>query len=263
MIICFSGNGNTLYAAKHLAELLGDKVVRLEGDLILNPLKHVLDVSEGEKIVWAFPVYSWGVPPVVRRFIRDCNILGAEGSAHFMLASMGDDAGETAQMWREDIQSRGWQDAGAFGVIMPNTYVCFPGFDIDKDEVARRKLDAMPSRLIEVSEKIKAGFSADDIHKGGLPRVKTDWIYPGFVRTAMNPAKFRVNDKCISCGKCVAACPMDNIILQENAPIGRKAPVWSNHCAMCLACFHVCPTGAISRGRISNGKRRYRLSDYL
>lgn len=273
MIICFSGNGNTLAVARELASRLGDRVVRLFGDNLLHPSASPQALDAEERVIWAFPVYSWGVPPVMRRYIREAMINGADRATHFMVATMGDDAGLTAEMWRRDMARRGWRAGGAYGVIMPNTYVSFPGFDIDSQEVAAAKLAAMPARVDAIATAIKASFTDDDIKRGSLPWFKTKIIYPLFVRTAMSPRRFRIDTSlCIGCARCARACPMANITMapqQAIAPAKESVtspgtaakppltPKWGDRCATCLACFHVCPTGAVSRGPISRGKSRY------
>jgi len=49
--------------------------------------------------------------------------------------------------------------------------------------------------------------------------------------------------KCIECGKCSAACPMD-IDVMDYIKNGKK--ITSTECILCNTCNHVCPVKAIS-----------------
>ena len=64
MILYFSGTGNTRPAADRLARLTGDQAVPIDFDAASMPLQ-----GRRDRIVWCFPTYSWGPPPVVADFI--------------------------------------------------------------------------------------------------------------------------------------------------------------------------------------------------
>jgi MinD superfamily P-loop ATPase len=55
--------------------------------------------------------------------------------------------------------------------------------------------------------------------------------------------------KCISCGACVEACPLNSLFLPKD-----KAPVLLGACNGCEACLLVCETNAIQRGKKAVGK---------
>ena len=72
-------------------------------------------------------------------------------------------------------------------------------------------------------------------------------FYPLFVHAK----KFYATDDCISCGKCVKACPLNNIRLENGKPL------WGGHCTHCMACICRCPREAIEYGKHSKGLVRY------
>lgn len=240
MIFCFSGNGNTRFVAKHLADILGQEVIDLHGKLLTDDNVDI-KIPTGKDVIWTFPVYSWGIPPVVRDFISHANLIMNPGTFHHMVATMGDDSGLTDLMWRKLIDSRGWKSASAQGVIMPNTYVLMKGFDVDKPEIAEAKINKALASLPSIAETIRSRRCVTDIHRGSFAWIKSRVIYPGFVKHSMTPAKFHAHD-CIACGKCVQTCPMDNITLTDGTP------TWGDSCAMCLGCYNVCPRHAIEYG---------------
>ncbi len=227
MIITFSGTGNSMLVAKELQRHIGGRILPLEGDLLLSPSSQVLEVPEGEVVVWVFPIYSWGLPPVVADFIRRSKIKGAHGTGHFMVCTCGDDIGFADNQWRKLIGRRGWNPRGAFSVQMPNTYVLMKGFDVDAPEIAAAKTDAMPRRVGAVAEAIRRGFADSDVVRGASAWLKTAVVYPFFKRFCMSPAPFRHNDKCTACGLCgegnvPCACGVTISALRMRLPMGRR-----------------------------------------
>ena len=72
-------------------------------------------------------------------------------------------------------------------------------------------------------------------------------FYPVFVHAK----KFYATDDCISCGKCVNVCPLNNVRIESGKP------VWGDHCTHCMACICHCPKEAIEYGKHSHGLNRY------
>lgn len=249
MIIVFSGCGNTAAVASRLAEITGDETVRLDARLLRDDAPEI--AVTGRRVVWAFPTYSWGVPPVVRRFISRVQLRGGGDVPHVMVTTCGDDIGDCASMWRSAVGARGWRAGRAFSVQMPNTYTTMSGFDVDAPSLADAKLAAMPARVEQVAAELDVD-GADDVVRGSWPRLKTRVVYPWFVGMEMSPRPFRHTDACIACGKCMRACPMANIEPDDD---GR--PRWGSDCAFCLGCYNVCPVHAVAYGRKTLRKGQY------
>lgn len=251
MIIYFSGTGNSRLVAEHLAGELGEECMSMHAQMLLSPEKCTLDTSS-DRIVWVFPTYSWGVPPVVANVIANVQLTDrAQNARHYMVTTCGDDMAHTDRQWARLVHKRKLTAAGAFAVQMPNTYTLMKGFDVDPVEVAQAKLDAMPETVRKVANAI-ATNDADILIKGSFATIKSGIVYPWFRRFAMSPKPFHATDACVGCGICVSSCPMDNIGLDSD-----RRPRWSADCALCLSCYHHCPQHAVAYGHATDGKGQY------
>ena len=314
MIICFSGTGNTRLCADLLSKALGDQVHHLRARDLRDPASFKTSdlprdtkdmpesardkVSDNKRVIWMFPVYSWGMPPVFERFMNEAQLNFSRDTLHYMVCTCGDDIGLTAKLWRKTMGKRGWQTAAAFSVQMPNTYVFMKGFDVDKPEVAQAKLNAAPTRVRHIAaaidnhsravaealdnlghtnETVDAGMipvMPDDVVTGGFAWIKSHIIRPWFMRFAMSPKPFHATDACTGCGLCARSCPMANITMKPSASDskrtekpsavgkstsdltsrGRVHPTWGPNCALCTACYHVCPHHAVAYGTTTRSK---------
>ncbi len=251
MIIYFSGTGNTRYCAQQLAGYLGDDVLEIQGEIALSPSSTNIETSD-TRIIWMFPVYSWGIPPIVKEFLSNANINTPNDCTHHLVMTCGDDAGYTDRQWRQIICKRGFSDGKVFSVIMPNTYVLMKGFDIDDAETEIVKKESCEARLEHIAnELLNSTNKTNDITSGYFPFFKSKIIYPWFIRYAMSPKPFHCTDKCNGCGLCTRNCPLGNIKISEHHPF------WGITCAMCLRCYHICPQHAVAYGNKTANKGQY------
>lgn len=257
MIVFFSGTGNSREVARRIADALGHSSFEITGKAAINPAEYaplVMSPHE-EDVVWVFPTYSWGVPPVVERFIKNIKVEPSFAAArHWMVTTCGDDMGYADRQFNLLVGSRGWNPAArAFSVIMPNTYVLMRGFDVDSSKVEREKLDDM-SRSVESVVRCISGDSSEtcELKRGLFPRFKTYVINPWFKRHDMSPKPFHHSDACTLCGLCARTCPLENISMKESGP------VWKEDCALCLRCYHICPSHAVAYGNITKRKGQYK-----
>ena len=254
MIYVFSGTGNTVAVARELERLLTTDLHEFTADELRNPESAVLSTSDST-IVWMFPTYSWGVPPVVRAIIAKAKLRFDASATHVAVTTCGDDVGCLATQWRGDMKRRGIEAGAVYSVEMPNTYVMMKGFDTDSPELAARKMEAMPARAKVIADAIASGNTRpgnDSVVAGSFGWLKTHIVYPWFTRRMMSPTGFRVRtEACISCGKCVNVCPMDNVTFDAH-----RHPVWGDQCAFCTACYHVCPRHAVEWRKATLTKRQ-------
>ncbi|MBZ9613993.1 flavodoxin family protein [Clostridium estertheticum] len=69
-VYCFAGTGNSLTVAKDIAK-------EIEGVLISIPyvIGHDIIKTDAKVVVIIFPVYMWGIPLIIERFIKNFKIL--------------------------------------------------------------------------------------------------------------------------------------------------------------------------------------------
>lgn len=244
MIYYFSGTGNSLYVARHLADTLGERLCPMTMASSFPP-----QAAGEEPVGLVFPVYAWGIPNVVEAFAK----VLPTGAETFLYAVMtcGDDMGYTDKVLEKAL---GRQLDSAFSVLMPDVYVCLPGFDVDSKEECREKFQQEETKVKEIARCIKARKQVRLLRRGPFPWLKTYVLRPLFNRFLVTDKYFHADaSKCISCGRCSKMCPVGNILIIDDLP------QWQSHCAGCLACYHACPYHAINFGRMTQHKGQYNL----
>ena len=247
MIYYFSGTGNSRYIAKHMATLTHDTMVSIT-EPNLSP-------TQDACIGLVFPVHAWSAPRIMEAFLTTQlpQLIQHTSPYIYMICTCGDDIGKTHNIVAKLLQQSGRDLAAAFSLIMPDSYIGLPGFDVNSDEVELRKVQESLKLLPTIAEKIQKRASTTEVKPGPFPWSKSYILRPLFYRYFAGVRLFHTTEKCTGCGKCKRICPLHNISIAD------KRPVWGNNCANCLACYHICPHRAIEYGKYSKGKGQYKL----
>lgn len=228
MIICFSGTGNSLHAAKELARLTGDMAVSIAD--IHGACHRLQDTAVG--IV--FPVYFGDLPDPVRNFIEGVHF--TKSAYFYAVATCGSTYGRSLQTVARLLEKQGCQlsYAAVLPMIANSTvasrrHISYPWGKLKKaDDKIRRIAAAVQSRKKDTAA-AHSSFLAAAMNIGVLRHLGNKWLTP-VTDTAL----------CVGCGLCAKVCPQRNITLQEG-----KAVVGSR-CSQCLACVHWCPHQAMT-----------------
>ena len=227
MIYYFSGTGNSAWVAKRLASYLGESVrniVQVMADPSVSP---IIDLEKEERLVFVFPVHSWGPA----EYMRLC----------------GDDCGRTDEIVSRLLMRQGVRLSACLSVCMPNNYILLPGFDVDDKALERQKLENAERQVAEVANSLLGNAEAMPVYMAGsMPALKTRLVYPLFRASLRLRNYFRATDQCVSCGLCERICPSKLITIGDD---GR--PRWKRH--GCVA--WVCPMSRLRASLSDTGDR--------
>ena len=247
-IFYFSGTGNSLKVARDLAEKLG------ESEII--PIAKIIDDNidlSAERIGIVFPVYMWGIPLIVRRFVGK---LGNNPEKYFFaVVTCGGASANTLKQMEDILKKQGNRLSSGFVVYMPSNYI--PMGNALSENEQKKRFDKCNEKLKEIVD-IVSKCERNKIEVGSLlARI----ILSGVINKVSAPQipkmdkSFWVAEDCNGCGICSKVCPAKNIKLDT----GR--PEWLHKCEQCLSCIQWCPKEAIQYGKKTIGKKRYRHPD--
>jgi NAD-dependent dihydropyrimidine dehydrogenase PreA subunit/flavodoxin len=250
MIFYFTGTGNSLQAAKSIAEHNGETLISIASEMNSKDSTFEYTLKDNEVIGFVYPVYSWGPPEMVLDFIKRLKLNNYKDNYTFSVATCGDNIGNTMKVLKAELNKKKLDLHSGFSLQMPNTYIVM--FNVDSMEIQNKKLSAAEETLkgiIKIIEERKRGVF--QIKKGPVPFILTSVINPGFNKGARDTKKFYANDNCTGCGICEKVCNTQTIKVEGK-------PKWGKECTQCLACIHLCPVKAIQFGKGTEKKGRYK-----
>lgn len=244
MILYFSGTGNSEYTAKRIGREIQDEVMNLFEKIRDRDFS---EIHSDSPWVLVTPTYAWRIPRLVQEWMENTEFTGCRDIYYVM--TCGGSIGN-ADRYLEKLSSRkNLNDMGCRKVLMPENYIAmFSSPSRAKSlEIIRQAEETIDGAARSI--KSRTAFDRPDITLKDRMNsgIVNDIFYPAFVHAK----KFYAEDSCISCGKCVKVCPLNNIRLEK----GR--PQWGNDCTHCMACINRCPTEAIEYGKHTKGKTRY------
>ena len=249
MIFYFTGTGNSLYAAKSIAQHNNEKLVSISNVLNIADEFYEYNLKKNEIIGFVFPIYAWGPPKIVLEFIEKLKLNNYQNNYIFSVATCGGSIGNTMKVIKDHLKKNDVNLSSGFSIKMPNNYILMG--DVDSKEIEKEKLSAADGTLKNINNIIEQRRKGVFIvEKGFLPWLLTGFINPMFNKNTIDTTKFYVNEDCTSCGICEKVCNCNNIKVNEK-------PQWGKRCVQCLACIHYCPTKAIQYGKGTEKKGRY------
>ena len=239
MILYFSGTGNSLAISRQLAEKLNDSVM---------PLGQAADrdLSCERRVGLVFPCYWFNAPRAVTELVPRLRL--SKDAYVFVVIPSGAQAGNAIWTIRRMLKAMGVDLAYSHKIRVPDNSAI--GFGRNPNDQVW-KFDRYAGRLERIAADITAGVRRCHYAWWGLPGALC--AIPAVQRRTLPMLTPTVaSDKCVACGICVKACPMENITLADG-----KARCGDN-CTQCLACVHICPQQAVEL----NGKPTPKTHQY-
>lgn len=239
-IYYFSGTGNTLWSAEKIAQSIGNDCQLINIGLESQKEEIVLNA---DVIVLLYPAYAYGVPVVVRRFLKRALI---QASHIFVFTTYGSTPGGALAEVARMFNRRKLKNIYYGKIASVQNY--FVIFGAQTPQKIQKRL-AMQSVDTETAVHAVANRLTN--------RINTFRPISAFVALLFSLGKrflhkgYKVNSDCDGCGTCERLCPVSEITLVSSKP------VFSKNCEHCQGCINRCPKKAIKYISINLHTPRY------
>jgi ferredoxin len=223
-IFYFTSTGNCLAVAK-----------KIGGNLVSIP--QVIDLPDlhfkDNVIGLIFPVYGFGMPKMVRKFLEKATW---EADYSFAIGTYGNLPGAAMIGVQNCAKNHGQHFDYAESLLMIDNYL--PGFDMNNQiaKLPEKNVDENLSRIIaDIQNRRTHAAAAGPIWKA-LTRVVRSG--ENLLLNDKQGQRYIISQDCTKCGICAKICPAGNITVTDKV-------VFKNQCEVCLGCVHMCPQNAI------------------
>ncbi|MCL2570158.1 MAG: EFR1 family ferrodoxin [Firmicutes bacterium] len=247
-IFCYTGTGNSYAASKQLALEINAEVVHITQELVESRLEVVCDVC-----VIVFPVYAYGMPKTVKRFIKATRfsveyfaVLVTQGSMH------GGALAEAIRLLRRRKQRVAYTD----GIKSVENFVHM--FKLPQEEQIKIICETQRQKVAQVTQDVKdRKRNRRILFRPGSSFVS--WVFR--CATKIFAKRYKLTQDCTGCEICYRVCPPRAIqmvrVEGEGDDILRRPCVIPKRCDFCQACMQLCPHKAIWFGKVTPSSRRY------
>jgi ferredoxin/flavodoxin len=258
IIYYFSGTGNSLHAAREIAERMPGTVLVPIVSLLK---KDRIDIS-GERIGFIYPVYVNSVPIQVQKFLKKIEF----GHTEYIFSIVTHGGYTNLNIPRRTLQrlltEKGKDLDGFYDLLLTSnsptgimpTFI--PGVkkwvQLIQPEIVQEKEIEMQKAIDRFQDKIIEG-KRSILHSDDGIKVK---LFDRFINTFPEDPKRKISyycdPTCTGCGTCEKVCLSGTIKMVDGKP------TWQEEidCFHCYACFNFCPEQAIlvKNWKLKNGR---------
>ncbi|WP_424354200.1 EFR1 family ferrodoxin [Methanobacterium sp. MBAC-LM] len=260
----FSGTGNSLAAARKIADQIGARNI----DNIANFMGQKIEINE-DIVGFVFPVYFQDMPEVVKEFVNKIEF--KNNPYIFAIATCNGGPGFTLFNMDKILKYKGQKLSSGFTLTMPGNSVIM--LDLTSSpEIQKERLRDSSIKIYNISKIVKNQLEVGiegkykiktlEIYDFGAPKILqflSDRLKGSIISFAVTKVyrahkRFISSEKCTLCRTCQRICPENNIKVAEIV-------TWGSNCDLCLACFHWCPQKGIEIGNSTKNRIRYHHPD--
>lgn len=246
MIFYFSGTGNSEYVARRLAERTGEEIYNIAD--CVNKSRFHFSLKKGERLGFVYPVYYWGLPQIVREFVKETSFVKYGKHYVYSVATCGVMTGSADEDLSKLLKAKSIGMNATFGIKMVDNYtVVFNVKNEEKNAAKNQKAEDTISDML---------FLVDNKIGGYYNKLRGIWPASPFAHAGYSISRrtvfFKGSKDCIECGKCVNGCPSKAIAIEDGKAVWTK-----KSCTMCFSCIHHCPVNAISYGPTTKRNGQY------
>ena len=240
IIFYFTGTGNSLKAARDIAQTLGNC------ELVSMAKPYLLNGAYG-RIGFVYPNYYMGLPVAVKRFITNLDIGENKGAYFFGVCTSGGATAGGLNAIASILAGKGGKLSYGINIKCFSNYVCLY-------QMSKKVEEKVASQARSVEQ------AAAEIQNNTVKKIPRDswlaFLSGGFEKSvAARDKNYNINDSCNGCGICVKVCPVDNIKMENGNPD------FLHHCEQCVACIQWCPKQAVNYKNKTQNRRRYHHPD--
>ena len=199
MILYFSGTGNSGYAARRIADGLGEPLLCLNDRIKAG---NTAPVETGERLVIVTPTYAWRIPRIVEDWLLHTELTGAKRA--WFVMTCGSEIGDANRYNRRLCQAKGLVCMGTAQIVMPENYIAM--FNAPQAEEARQIVARAEPDIDNVIAAVRENRAFPPPRRKFYDRFMSGPVNPIFYSCFVKANAFTTGNACTGCGQCVRRC---------------------------------------------------------